>query len=216
LTPGADEARRLLEQELSKPEYLNPQGWFSELLDRLLDWLVGDRRIPAMADGQATALVVGVVLLVVAIGVTVWVFLGPLRSGSRRRGEVFGADETRTAGELRADAARLAANDEWGQATLQCFRALVRSLDERAIIEPNPGLTALEAAERAGHRLPDVAARLIGAAEVFDGLAYGGRPGSADQYRTMLALDTEVAALRPSLPKAPPGPDNAVGIEAVG
>ncbi len=215
LTPGADEARLLLEQELSKPEYLNPQGWLSDLLDRLLNWLVGDRRVPTMDDGQATALIVGVVLLVVAVGVALWVFLGPLGSGRLRSGEVFGDDETRTAAEMRADAVRLAEAEEWGPATQQCFRAMVRSLDERAIIEPNPGLTALEAARRAAERLPSVAGRLTDAAAVFDGLAYGGRPGSAEHYRTMQALDADVAGLRPTLPGPPAGTPAAVDVEVV-
>ncbi|MCA0295097.1 MAG: DUF4129 domain-containing protein [Actinobacteria bacterium] len=213
LTPGADEARRMLEQELSKPEYLNPQGWLEELVNRLFDWLVGDRRITPMNDGQATSLTVAVVLLVVAVGVGIWVFLGPLGASRRRPREVFASEDARTSGELRADSARLASDGRWGPATLQRFRAMVRALDERAIIEPNPGLTALEAAGRAALRLPTVAERLTVAAGVFDGLAYGGRSGSAEQYRVMAALDEEVAALRPTLPTDVAGTPDAVAVE---
>lgn len=213
LTPGADEARRMLEQELSKPEYLNPQGWLDDLLNRLLDWLVGDRRITPMNDGQATSLTVAVVLLVIAVGIGLWVLLGPVGASRRRPGEVFAGDDNRTSGDLRADAERLAADGQWGPATLQRFRAMVRALDERAIIEPNPGLTALEAAGRAARRLPTAADRLTAAAGVFDGLAYGGRKGSAEQYRVMAALDGEVAALRPTLPTDAAGSADAVAVE---
>jgi hypothetical protein len=211
LTPDADEARRLLESELSKPEYFDTQNWIADQFDRLVDWLTGGPgTVTTMTDGQLAALIVGVLALA---GLAVWAFMGPLRGDVRHRTDAVLAGEDRTAADLRADAGRLAASDEWGRATLQVYRAIVRSLSERAIIEETTGMTAHEAATRAIPRLPGLTARLIAAAEVFDALAYGNRPGSRAQYEALLALDSEAAAAQPRvLPVAEP--DAQVRVEA--
>lgn len=208
LTPGADEARQQLSDELSKPIYADVRNWFSDQLQKLLDWLTGDQQpSDTLSSGQLTAIVV-IVLAVAAVAV--WTFLGPVRTERRRNRTAVLADEERTAQQLRDDAARLAAADEWGQATIQLFRAQVASLGERGIIEDTSGLTAREAGAQAGVRLPDLAPGLAEGAQVFDGLAYGRRPGSGRQYEAMLALDAAVSQARPA-----PLAGAASGVEVV-
>jgi hypothetical protein len=198
LTPGADEARQQLSDELSKPVYTDVRNWLTDQIRKLIDWLTGDQQSShALSSGQLTAIVVTVVAVA---AVAIWTFLGPVRTERRRLATAVLADEERTAQQLREDAARLATADDWGQATVQLFRALVRSLGERAVIEDTSGLTAHEAAVQAGARLPDLRAGLAEGAEVFDALAYGRRTGSRPQYQTMLALDTAVSQARATLP----------------
>lgn len=212
LTPDADEAHRQLAEELSNPIYADPQSWIQDQFRKLLDWLTGDpSSSTALSESQLITLVVSVVAIA---AVALWLFMGPLRSERRRTAELL-TDEDRNATDLRADAARLASAREWTAATLQLFRALVRSLDERAIIEESPGMTATEAAGRAAPRLPSLADRLSRAATVFDALAYGHRNGSAAQYQEMLDLDDEVARARPELPDGPIDQPASVQVEAV-
>jgi hypothetical protein len=204
LTPDADEARRQLAEELSKPIYTDVQNWLSDQFHKLLDWLAGDRQATGtLSSGQLAAVGLGIAVIA---AVAIWAVMGPLRTERRRRTAAVLADEERTAAQLRADAAALAASDAWGEATVQLFRALVRSLGERAVIEETPGMTAHEAAGRAGVRLPGLAERLARGADVFDALAYGRRPGSRGQYESMRALDDEVAAARPAAPAGEPSP----------
>nr|WP_300144767.1 DUF4129 domain-containing protein [Propionicimonas sp.] len=212
LTPDADEARRQLADELAKPIYADVQSWISDQLRKLLDWLTGN---PDSTGALSSAQLVAIVAVTVGIAaIAIWTFMGPLRTERRRRADVLAAEE-RTADELRADATRLAAADEWGEATLQLFRALIRSLSERAVIDEFPGMTADEAVGRAVPRLPGLADRLVRAAGVFDALAYGRRPGTPAQYREMLALDTDAAGARPVLPQDDAADAPPVDVEVV-
>jgi hypothetical protein len=212
LIPDADEARRQLADELANPIYADVQNWIADQFRKLLDWLVGDPS-PAgsLSSGQLTALVI---TLVGIAALAIWLSTGGLRAERRKRGSVF-ANEERTADQLRSDAARLAAADEWASATVELFRALIRSLGERAIIEEFGGMTAHEAAAQAAPRLPGLADRITAAAEVFDALAYGHRSGSPQQYQDMLDLDAELTRTRPVLPAQAAAETTAVVVESV-
>lgn len=195
LVPHAEEARRMLEDELAGPEYANPRGWFGDQFDRFFDWLLGD---PVAASGLSDSQLLGIVITAAfLVGLAIWAFMGPLRRDRRSGAAAVLADEERSATQLRLDAARLAEAGEWGPATMQLFRGIVRSLAERTIIDETLGMTAHEAADRAADRLPAAAPRLILGAEVFDALAYGDRPGDPAQYEQLLVLDAELAGLRP-------------------
>jgi hypothetical protein len=195
LSPDADQARRLLADELAKPEYLDPGNWLRDELQRLLEWITrGPDTHSALSDPQLVAIVLGVVALVAVVG---WAVMGPVRAERRRRAVPVLSEEDRTAAELRVDAERLAALGDWGPATLQLYRALVRGLGERGVISESPGMTAHEAAGRAAERLPGLADGLEAGAAVFDGLAYGDRPGSRQQYDTIASLLDAAAAARP-------------------
>ena len=198
LTPDADEARRQLADELSKPIYADAQSWLADQWQKLLDWLIGT---PTSTGSLSSTQLL--VLAATAIGIAalaIWAFAGPVRTERRRRA-VFAADEQRTADQLRADASRLATDQDWTAASMQLCRALVRSLAERTLIEETPGLTAHEAAGRAAPRLPAFSPRLTQAADLFDALAYGHRDGTAQQYRTLVELDEAIGASRPVLPE---------------
>jgi hypothetical protein len=195
--PDAPTARRWAEIELSDPVYQDRPN----LLETVLRWL-GER----FADLQVTATDVDprtaavVVSLVVAVAVVVALLVaGPVRRARREQRasvDVFG-DDTRTAAELRASADALAAAGDWSGAVLDRFRAVLRSLEERVVLEDRPGRTAHEAAQEAGDRLPGCAADLTDAARLFDDVCYGDALAEAADDAALRDLDHRVAAERP-------------------
>ncbi|MBU4365243.1 MAG: DUF4129 domain-containing protein [Actinobacteria bacterium] len=211
LTPDADEARRQLTEELSKPIYADPGSWLLDVWNRVLDWLSGGT--PPSA-GLSTGQLGGIVLVAVVLAaIIVWSTLGPLQRRRRAEKALF-ADDERSASEVRADAVALAAAGDWTAAALAIFRAMIRTLAERGTIEEFGGMTAHEATDQAAVRLPDFADRLDAAAQLFDSLAYGRGTASAEQYQLLLGLDTEVGTANPTQVAVVAAPAT-VAVEAV-
>ncbi|MGF0117711.1 DUF4129 domain-containing protein [Promicromonospora sp. Marseille-Q5078] len=191
--PDRETAHRWLLEELSRPEYATSPS----LLERLLRWLgdlfdgltLGDGRFPL-----AFVLVVAVVL----VAAIAWWVAGPVRLSRRPRRSVVVLDgDERSAAELRASADAAAAREDWSAAVLDRFRALVRSLEERVVLDERPGRTAQEAADDAAARLPSVAAGLHGAAALFDDVCYGTLPAGPEDDGRLRDLDARVRDLRP-------------------
>ncbi|MEZ0074983.1 DUF4129 domain-containing protein [Planotetraspora sp. GP83] len=194
---GRDEAQREVSGELLKPGYqqesLIDRLWrgFTQLLGDLMD-----------AGSGVTGGVVSLIVIVVILAVLAALLLWALRrmSRGRRAGEavVFDGRE-RTAAEHRAEAGRLAAEGDWTRAIQERLRAIARDLEERAIVSPLPGRTALELAEAAGRALPSHAAGLLSAARIFDDVTYGEAPGTREAYMTLTGLDERLQAARVAL-----------------
>ncbi|MGW2352001.1 DUF4129 domain-containing protein [Actinacidiphila glaucinigra] len=192
-------AREAAEDELSKgiyhrdgPSLLERAlNWLWEKFDHLLDTASG--ATPGGAAGLVTIVVV-VVLLVIALRLR----LGKLRAQPATGTGLF-ADVPRTAAEHRAAAEEHARHNRWSEAVRERMRAIVRSLEERTLLDPRPGRTADEAAAEAGRTLPGLAARLADAARTFDDVTYGDRPGTQDAYAALRELDTEVQRTKPRL-----------------
>jgi hypothetical protein len=195
LEPDADEAYGWVKDVLNQPQYARRETVLSRLWDRFMDWLT-DLRDSASNIAPDTWVTIAVGIFVVAI-VAVLFFAGPLRRERRvQTGGMMGEDD-RPAEQIREEADKLAGQGEWAQAAIQRFRAVVRSLSERVLIQETPGMTAHEAAHQATDRLPDLTSELVQGADRFDALAYGGRPGSREWYDAMVALDRFVAAAKP-------------------
>lgn len=199
LTPDADEARTWAQRELEKAIYdRSPSLW-----DRFLDWLSDLwERIFDSSGTLGPVLMPLIVLLVVALVVGIALLIGgPIRRRRLRRGqgsvEVLDGDE-RSSRALRAAADAAAAAGEYGTAVLERYRAIVRSLDERAVLEDRQGRTAHEAAVAAGARLAPCAADLRRAAEMFDGVCYGDLVPTADDDAWLRGVDRQVGSTRPS------------------
>ncbi|PVU82086.1 hypothetical protein DDP54_02635 [Cellulomonas sp. WB94] len=196
VTPGADEARSWLEDELLDPVYHRSRS----LLQRFLDWLQqqfeGAPRFGAPSLVVA-AVVVGV-LLVVAV-LAFWV-AGPVRRSRRVRaaGALRAGDDRRTAAELRAAADEAANQGRWGLAVAERFRAIVRDLEQRTVLDDRPGRTADEAVDAAAARLPELDADLRRAARRFDDVVYGDGPADATDDTWLRGLDDSVARARVS------------------
>ncbi|MFE5310165.1 DUF4129 domain-containing protein [Isoptericola sp. NPDC056605] len=200
--PDRETAHRWLLEELSRPEYSTEPS----LLERLLTWLGDLFDGLTLGEGRFPLAFVVVVVLVLVAALAWWV-AGPVRLARRRRRSVVVLDgDERTAAELRASADAAAARGDWSAAVLDRFRALVRSLEERVVLDDRPGRTAQEAAHDAAARLPAVAAELHDAARLFDDVCYGTLPAGPDDDRRLRDLDERVRGLRPEpLAAAAPG-----------
>jgi hypothetical protein len=199
--PSSPEARDLIGQELAKPEYQAAKPtWFDLASKAVADWFGSLFQGPA---GDAGPVLLIVVLLLIAglIVAAFFIFDRPRlnrRTAKGRRG-VFGTEDQRTATELRASAAAAARAEDWVLAIEELFRALAQGLDERTIVTISPGTTATEFATLAAAAMPSERERLLGAARIFDGVRYLGRPGTASHFQMLVALDSDLQAAKADL-----------------
>jgi hypothetical protein len=101
---------------------------------------------------------------------------------------LFGRHEL-SAAEHRATAEQFAAVGNWSSAIRHRLRAVARQLEESAVLDPVPGRTATELARDAGRALPTLATELLQAADTFNDVTYGERPGTEPAYRMIADLD---------------------------
>lgn len=199
VVPDAETARRWARDELADPAYHE-----KSLLDRIVAWvmeLVADlfrRGEGTGADPRVVGFVLLAVVVVVAL-VALWI-AGPVRRSRRAAKEriVFDAADVRTAEQMRAASAAAAEREDWHDAVLERFRAIVRSLEERALLEERAGRTALEVADDAGRRLPGLRDELLAASGVFNEVRYGDGTGSRAEYDRLVALDDAARESRPA------------------
>ncbi|WP_084962148.1 DUF4129 domain-containing protein [Thermoactinospora rubra] len=205
---GREEAGREAAGELLKPGYEH-ESPVDELWRRLQQFL-GDLMDAAGAGGQVGGLVAAALILLIVVA-AVFLVAWALRKTSRARAagpEVLFGERLLTAAEHRANAERLAAEGSWAQAIRERLRAIVRDLEERAIVDRLQGRTADELAAEAGRALPEFAAELATAARIFDDVTYGDVPGTADAYGVLAGLDDRLRVARPvplGAGAAPPG-----------
>jgi hypothetical protein len=199
LTVPRDPAREAARRELSKDLYhQNDPSLFQRALDTLWDW-IGDLFDTASTATPGGTLGLVVVLLAVAAVVgALWWRLGSPRRGPTSASALFD-DRPRSAAEHRAAAEAHAAQGHWNQAVQERMRAIVRSLEERALLDTRPGRTADEAAADAGRTLPAHTDRLRAAARDFDDVTYGGRRATQQSYGRMAALDLDLERAKPQL-----------------
>ncbi|WNM23870.1 DUF4129 domain-containing protein [Demequina capsici] len=205
--PGADEARRWAEQELSKADYR--QG--ASLADRIAQWLsdVLNNLLSSDGGGGLTPLGYVLALLVVAalIGAAIAIARPLLARRRTERADVL-AGEARSASELEAAAQAAASRALWREAVVDRFRAIVRSAEERALIDPRPGRTADEASADTAAVVPAVAHELRLAARVFDEVRYSDRPATESDYAAVSQAADALASARraPTSVPTPTGP----------
>jgi len=200
VTPDGPTGRRWALEELSHPEYHEKKS----LLARFIEWVL-DRFDGLGGHGfsglQSALVVVGITALVIAIA---FVVAGPVRRSRRVRsaGAVLAQDDTRTAEQMRAAADAAARAGDFSLAVVERFRALVRGLEERLVLDERAGRTAHEASLDAGRRLPALAPDLASAGALFDDVAYGGRTASAEDDQRLRALEERSRHERPALAEA--------------
>ncbi|MFF8829913.1 DUF4129 domain-containing protein [Streptomyces sp. NPDC015131] len=199
-------AREAAERELSRPEYHeNDPNLLQRALDTFWDWV---SRLFDSAAGATPGGPLGLVVVTVAVLAllgALWWRLGTPRRTPAPAGSLFGDDRPRSAAQHRAAAEEHAAAGRWNQAVQERMRAIVRSLEERALLEPRPGRTADEAAAEAGHPLPAHADELRTAARVFDDVTYGGRTADRAAYQRLTDTDTALQRAKPVLTSPAPG-----------
>ncbi len=192
-----DTARLRAAEELSNSAYQAAKpGWLSEafswLLEKLFDFL---NTVDSAVPGGILAVVLLVVVLVVLV-VVIRLKSGPLAMAAKADRAVF-TGQRRVSGEHRKAAEDAAARGDFDDAVREGFRAVVRSLEERGLLDEKSGRTADEAAAEAGRLLPDVAEALRSGARKFDDVHYGGIPATDADYRSLAELDENCRRARP-------------------
>lgn len=189
-----EQARRLAELELADPAYRAAEpGVIARVLRWLQDWLqeVLDR-VGSAAPGGWLGLLGLIALVVVAALIVRW-RMGPV-SGSAT--VLFMVDAATSAAEYRLRAERAAAAGRWELAVSERMRAVVRTGQERGLIDAQPGWTADEVAAALGSALPGAGPTLAAAARTFDDVRYGGRPATAAAHEAVRAADDLVRSTR--------------------
>ncbi|MDN3297509.1 DUF4129 domain-containing protein [Streptomyces ficellus] len=192
-------AREAAERELSKPMYHeNDPNLLQRALDSFWDWV--GRLFASASDATPGGLLglVVIALVVVALIGALWWRLGTPQRTPVSADSLFG-DRPRSAAEHRATADKHAAAGRWNEAVQERMRAIVRSLEERTLLDPRPGRTADEAAAEAGRTLPGHADELRAAAREFDDVTYGGRTTDQRAYQRLKDLDTALERTKPQL-----------------
>ncbi|MDO0914448.1 DUF4129 domain-containing protein [Streptomyces sp. DT2A-34] len=204
LTIPRDPAREAARRELSKHMYHeNEPSWFQRALDTFWYW-VEDLFSSAstVTPGGPLGLIV-VILVVLAVLGAIWWRLGTPRRRPTSSAALFD-DRPRSAAEHRAAAEAHAAQGHWNQAVQERMRAIVRSLEERALLDVRPGRTADEAAAEAGRSLPSHTDPLRTAARDFDDVTYGGRTATQPAYQRIAQLDRDLESTKPQLASSAP------------
>ncbi|MBU8866216.1 DUF4129 domain-containing protein [Paenarthrobacter aromaticivorans] len=198
VTPDGAEARRWAEEELSKAQYAQARpSWLDQLWRDFLDWLnslEGDGTSPESNFAVPVIIALAVVLIVVAI------FVVRPRLNAKRKTSVsgmYGRDAAVDAATYRKRALAAADDGDWPTAVVDQFRALVRSAEERDVIEARAGRTADEAAGHLGLAFTPAQHRLVDAARLFDAVRYGEQAATRSDYDELRKLDMDLLALTP-------------------
>ena len=202
LTPDGEEARRWAEQELSDPVYdiaePTPFDRIARAIAEFLEWLFNPDVSGVWGSTFAVVTTVVIVLVIVA-AFLIWGMPRMTRRAAARHDPLFGESDERSAAELRAAASERARAGDWDAAIVLRFRAMARGCLERGVVDPPPGATVHGFARAAAVAFPALAARLEGAASAFDDVRYLRRPGTAELYGLIAAVDDDVASARPAL-----------------
>ena len=182
-----DAAHEAAQHELAKPIY--PKA---SLIERLTDW-IDELLTKLIVQGSSVPggwFTISVLLILLAIAVVVAVRIARRTMRTNRGGgyALFGEHEL-SAAEHRATAEQYAAAGNWSAAIRHRLRAVARQLEESTVLDPVPGRTATELARDAGRAIPHLAAELARAAEAFNDVTYGERPGTESAYRMIADLD---------------------------
>jgi hypothetical protein len=207
LTPDADEARRLLEEELARSAYVEAQP---NIFERILaDVLRGLARLldgfGGLGAGPGTLVLAVGAALIIAVAV---LLIKPRLNARGRRVEaaVFDDGERHSAEQHRTRAAEYAAKGDWNGAVAELLRAVIRSAEERVVIDEQPGRTATEAGIQLGAAFPGAPADITWLADLFNETHYGSGSASGDDHRRAAALDAHLSGERPMQAPAPTAP----------
>lgn len=199
VVPDGDEARGWMRDELSKTVYQEARP---TLLQRLLgevgEWFSDTFENVSSLNPQSGVLFLAaasVLVLVVAV-----VLVRPRLNASRRKKEVlFDQAEMRGAVDHRRMADDAEARGDWNTALTERLRAMIRSAEERVVLDREPGQTAAEAGFRLSAAFPRQADSILWLARRFDEVLYGSLPASSQDCGRARELDRDLENTRPQL-----------------
>jgi hypothetical protein len=180
-------AHEAAQRELAKPIY--PKASWT---DRLSEWL-DDLIYRITMEGSSVPggwFTISLLLIVLAVTIVVAVRIARRTMRTNRGGDhaLFDTHEL-SAAQHRATAEQYAAAGAWAAAIRHRLRAVARQLEEDGVLNPVPGRTATELAKDAGAEVPALAGEFLRAADAFNDVTYGERPGTDTAYRMIADLD---------------------------
>lgn len=195
---GGDEARRAAANELAKQPYQAHQEsilerWLNDFLDQI------DRFLNSISGGTFGAnwgFLVVVVAAILLVALLIWRFGLPARSVSGKEPQLHLG--TGTTGSHTDLADRYAADGRYAEAVRERLRAIVRSLEERDLLDPRPGRTVTEIVAAVRRSLPGAVDQLTAGAQVFSDIWYGTKTATADDDKVMRQVYEAVAAAKPA------------------
>lgn len=203
VTPDDEQARQWVRDELSGPAYREAEpGLVERALQGLADWL-GSALIGVESASPVTGTLF-VAALAVAVLLVVFLVVRPrMNAGPRREGGVFEDDGPTDANDHRRLAAAALQHGDFNEALAQWLRAVIRTAEERTLLDRVPGLTATEAGTRLSGVFPAEGQDIFWLADRFNEVRYGGASADASDAARAQALD---ARLRASVPAGPGTP----------
>lgn len=203
MTYTPDEARDLLDSELSDPEYQRQfSGPLREAVDDALRWL--NQRFSDATGLHIPFGPVLVLLLVVAAIVVVLLLVRPRLQRSPASEPEVRIDAGMAAHELRARAAEHAGRGDHAEAFRDVYRAMARGAEERGLLSPQSGRTATEIALALETIFGAQDGRIRRAADDFSRSLYGGGTLTRDHYEQLAQLDQHLTAAAPAGPSSGP------------
>lgn len=194
LVPAPDEGRSLLRRELLRPDYREDDvlgRLLAELRRAILRTLDAASSAPPLTTFFAMLVGLGLVL------VLLWLVTRTRATRAVQQATTPAVpDGTLTADEWRSRAESACSAGDHGTALVDGFRALAVRQVELGLLDDAPGATAHELglALRALH--PGREEQVDEGARLFDLVLYGDRSATAEQARSVLALDDELARAR--------------------
>jgi uncharacterized protein DUF4129 len=204
-----DAAHDAAQHELAKPIYPKPT-----LTERLINWI--EKLLYRLTEASASipggwlTITVLAVLLVVAVVVAIRIARRTMRTNRGGESALFSEHEL-SAAQHRATAEQYATEGNWSAAIRHRLRAVARQLEESSVLDPVPGRTATELGRDAGRAIPPLAGELRRAAEAFNDVTYGERPGTEAAYRMIADLDGHLRSRSPAAAVSDAGPATADG-----
>jgi hypothetical protein len=195
--PSEQESRRLLSEELSKPEYNRPD----DLFNRALEWLfeqLGDLLEVLPGTGGLSAVLIGSVVAV-AVAASLFAARGRLRSSALKAGSSGAVLEEAhlRAHDYRERAERARTARDWNAVLLDSYRALTASAGERTLLDDTAARTAHEVAASLSPVFPGYAQALFNAAAGFDRVRYGQLDCDEQDALAVAELDRSLMQTRP-------------------
>lgn len=193
-TPDDEEARRLLDERIDSYDVDDSIG----LWERLLRWLNDALAFDVDSSGAGSLIIQA--LLIIAVIVLVILLLRYFRPSARPDISVDEAqlvDPAIDAQEYFDHAQRYLASGELDQAYVHAYRFMVRTAQQRQLVDVTPATTATLFGWSLGAVLPNHRDAINHASTEFNRTVYGGAHPSRESVTTMLQLAQAVQVAQP-------------------
>lgn len=194
-TPDDDKARRLLDDRIDSYD-VDPENM--SLWERIVTWL--DDLLAFNVDASGAGSILLKMLLIVAVAVLLFLlfrYFRPSVSPAAQDADTSLVDPDVSAAQYLASAQRYLADEDFEQGYLHAFRAMVRSAEQRGLVEVTPSTTATVFGWSLGAVLPSFQRRISEAATEFNSISYGGTVPTREATTHMVQLAQAVPTAQP-------------------